>query len=172
MTLLILNSHPINEAALRQIASKIIKAIPFTHITHLELRLGTHPTPISWRTVMKGLPSLRMVYIQSTTGAVNFPNALIEVEATDPARRTYPRIRGNPLEVLEIDERHYCLENHKTAVEALFPFVGEKMVRMGEVYDPVKRKEERAKRLRLRAAAMGVKLPQDAYEEIKIHQIT
>ncbi|KAJ7128513.1 hypothetical protein C8R44DRAFT_909731 [Mycena epipterygia] len=51
--LLTINSHPTNEGALRQIMSKVIKAVPLASITHLDLRLATQLTPTSCRTALK-----------------------------------------------------------------------------------------------------------------------
>ncbi|KAJ7469718.1 hypothetical protein FB451DRAFT_1136359, partial [Mycena latifolia] len=73
---LLLTSSPHTENALRQIMSKIIKAIPFEYITHLDARLAPHPTPASWRTALKLLPALEMVYLMSHNGAASFLRAL------------------------------------------------------------------------------------------------
>ncbi|KAJ7128582.1 hypothetical protein C8R44DRAFT_873291 [Mycena epipterygia] len=63
--LLTINSHPSNEGTLHQIMSKVIKALSFESITHLDLRLVTHLTPISCRTALNLLPALDMIYLTS-----------------------------------------------------------------------------------------------------------
>jgi hypothetical protein len=92
-SLLMLNSHPSNPHALRQILSKVIKAISFEHITHLDLRLATYLTPLSWRTVLKLLPALDTAYVQVNIGAIHLLGALLDVERLDPERETYPRLQ-------------------------------------------------------------------------------
>ncbi|KAJ7128590.1 hypothetical protein C8R44DRAFT_732917 [Mycena epipterygia] len=186
---LTIDSHPSNEGTLRQIMSKVIKALPFESITHLDLRLATHLTQTSCRAI---LPAFNMVYIMSNKGTENFIRALLEVELADPRRETYSRIRclhllaavwdkeddtltailgllkaflglwhtnGNPLQVFEIDERHRCLSAHEERIEQLFPLIGDSMIRNGTAYNPIKQKEERAKRMaewRAQAVELGL----------------
>ncbi|KAJ7469594.1 hypothetical protein FB451DRAFT_1255080 [Mycena latifolia] len=172
----LLYSHPHTENTLRQIMAKIVKALPFESITHLDARLAARPTPTSWRTALKLLPALEMVYLFTQKGAVSFLRALLEIELNERRRDTYPRLRclhitaavwdtkehetidlmldllaellthcrthGRALSVLEIDERDHCLGRHHEKVEALPALVGERMVRNGRDYDPVKDHQE------------------------------
>ncbi|KAJ7676576.1 hypothetical protein DFH06DRAFT_1079714 [Mycena polygramma] len=196
----VLNSHPRNDHEVRQILAKVIKALPFRHITHLDLRLATYPKPLSWHTVLRILPSLETVYIQANLGGIQFVNALIEVEQSlqsHPEQKPYHNIRhihllaavadrndkdlcpllallqtylqlchkcGTPLSIFEIDERHFCLSKYEKQLEAMFSLVGEKMIRNGKVYDPVKLKQEHEARLaewRVRRAERGIVLSED-----------
>ncbi|KAJ7128601.1 hypothetical protein C8R44DRAFT_979237 [Mycena epipterygia] len=153
--------------------TKVIKAVPFESITHLDLRLA-HLTPTSCRTTLKLLPELDMVYIMSNKGTENFIRALLEVELADPRRETYSRIRclhllaavwdkeDDTLTTIldfEIDERHRCLSTHEERMEQLFPLIGDSMIRNGTAYNPIKQKEERAKRMaewRAQAVELGL----------------
>ncbi|KAJ7141665.1 hypothetical protein C8R43DRAFT_1016970 [Mycena crocata] len=86
---LILNSHPTNGASLRQIMSKMVKAMLFKHITHLDARLAIHLTAKSWRAALKLLPAVETVYIQSHDGVCNFLRALIESAAPGESEAVY-----------------------------------------------------------------------------------
>ncbi|KAJ6493913.1 hypothetical protein C8R47DRAFT_1069870 [Mycena vitilis] len=172
--------------------AKVIKALPFRHITHLDLRLATYPRPLAWRTALKLLPSLETAYIQANLGAIHFLNALIEVEQVDTDRKTYRRLShlhllaavwdkdddslgpllallqtylqhckklGTPLPIFEIEEHHFSLSKYEKQLEDLFPLVGNKMIRNGKVYDPVKIKEEHEAWLvkwRIEMAELGI----------------
>ncbi|KAJ6467938.1 hypothetical protein DFH09DRAFT_1223059 [Mycena vulgaris] len=114
---LMLNSHPTNETSLRQILSKVVHALSFQHITHLDLRLATYLSPVSWRTALTLLPSLDTVYIHANLGAIHFLRAVIEVERFDPERRKYQRIRR--LHVLVIAPVRDTSEDHIPATVAL-----------------------------------------------------
>ncbi|KAJ7149653.1 hypothetical protein C8R46DRAFT_1125701 [Mycena filopes] len=189
-----LNTHPNSEHALRQIMSKVVKATPLAHITHLDVRMAPFLTGGSYRTLLQFLPALETVFIMGNAGALHIFHALAELELFDPERRKYRRPRhlhvlavyvdakrdvlpavldaldaylrlchalGTPLPILEIEERHRCLVRYEQRLEALFPLVGEKMVRDGVVYDPVERERKlkawkAARRLRLQARGIEV----------------
>ncbi|KAF7334583.1 F-box domain-containing protein [Mycena venus] len=107
LPVLSLNSHPINENSMRQILSKIIKALSFQHITHLDGRLAPYLTPVSWRTVLKLLPSLHTAYVQTLLGMIGqFLRALVEVEDLDPERQKYPRIHRLHILAAVLDEEN------------------------------------------------------------------
>ncbi|KAJ6460260.1 hypothetical protein C8R45DRAFT_1221128 [Mycena sanguinolenta] len=89
---LMFNSHPSSEAALRQILTKFLKAIPES-ATHLDVSLGSTLGKVSWKAVVPLLPALKAVYIYAHSSAEAGLRALNELEALDPVRRTFPLIR-------------------------------------------------------------------------------
>ncbi|KAJ7119313.1 hypothetical protein C8R43DRAFT_1112450 [Mycena crocata] len=185
----LINSHPLNEAELRRIMTKIFKAIPFESITHLDAQVTTMSSA-SWKTALKLLPALEAVYmVQMEDMTASFCGALEQIEQLDPAHQTFPRIRrfvlrvfsrnrmramygdeepgepedflalvltplqiylrpafdnGNALEVLELDDRDRVLMKRERELDEIFSLVGDRMVWNKMVYDPVKRKADRA----------------------------
>ncbi|KAJ7077001.1 hypothetical protein B0H15DRAFT_955319 [Mycena belliarum] len=90
---LAINVHPRSGSALRQIAAKVIKTLPFEGITHLDARIATSVTPASWRAVVDLLPALEQIYLFSNQAAVNVLLALIEIERDDRRRAGAARVR-------------------------------------------------------------------------------
>ncbi|KAJ7108218.1 hypothetical protein C8R44DRAFT_803806 [Mycena epipterygia] len=89
-----LNSHPANEGALRQIMTKVFKAVPVESITHFDARGGMALGEATWKAALRLLPALEMVYLTLSNGAISFLRVLNEVEQRlDPAHRTFPLVR-------------------------------------------------------------------------------
>ncbi|KAJ6615215.1 hypothetical protein B0H10DRAFT_1950063 [Mycena sp. CBHHK59/15] len=88
-----INSHPETEPALRQIMSKIFKAIPYHSITHIDARTAPNLTVASWKAAMQLLPGLEMVYLFANNAAVNIGKALVQIESLGSARARYPRLK-------------------------------------------------------------------------------
>ncbi|KAK7018359.1 F-box domain-containing protein [Favolaschia claudopus] len=84
-----LNSHPSSEGTLRQMLTKILKAVPCEGITHLDGRKGYDVGTVTWRSIISLLPALDEVYLQLSKGAANFVDALKEsfVDAKSRPRR-------------------------------------------------------------------------------------
>ncbi|KAJ7684117.1 hypothetical protein DFH06DRAFT_1026916, partial [Mycena polygramma] len=61
----LLSSHPDDADTLRQIMAKVILALPFQHITRLDIRSVTYGEPRLWMTALKLLPSLETAYIRA-----------------------------------------------------------------------------------------------------------
>ncbi|KAJ7149649.1 hypothetical protein C8R46DRAFT_1358718 [Mycena filopes] len=86
-----LNTHPSGGHALRQIMTKVVKAMPLAHITHLDVRMASYLTEGSYRALFQLLPALETVFIMGDASASNILHALVEVERLDPERRRYRR---------------------------------------------------------------------------------
>ncbi|KAK7017671.1 F-box domain-containing protein [Favolaschia claudopus] len=71
-----LNSHPSSEGTLRQMLTKVLKAVPCEGITHLDGRKGYDVGTATWRSIIPLLPALDEVYLQLNKGAVNFVSAM------------------------------------------------------------------------------------------------
>ncbi|KAF8148529.1 hypothetical protein K438DRAFT_1866880 [Mycena galopus ATCC 62051] len=97
---LILNSHPSSEAAMRQIITKFLKAVPAERITHVDARLASTHSAVSWKTLVQLLPALELIYVQVPTGAIECLNGLCHIERVDPRRDTLPRIRRLHMRIL------------------------------------------------------------------------
>ncbi|KAJ6589434.1 hypothetical protein B0H19DRAFT_1103846 [Mycena capillaripes] len=167
---LALNFHPDTEGGLRQILTKILKAIPSESIAHLDARGASDVRQVSWRTVMKLLPALETVYLQVNAGGVNCVNALSQIEPLDQPRirRLHIRIfrpearddtiivllaaleeclqvchtHGDPFQRLEFEDRDYVLAGREEKLERLFALMGGEVVWNGVDYDPVRRKKQ------------------------------
>ncbi|KAJ7090804.1 hypothetical protein B0H15DRAFT_836947 [Mycena belliarum] len=94
-----INSHPVNEHALRQIMTKVMNTIHCDSITHLDARAATHLTMSSWRTALALLPSLETVYLFLNNAATNLVCALLEMEDAPK----YPRRRLRHIQLLVFD---------------------------------------------------------------------
>ncbi|KAJ7119320.1 hypothetical protein C8R43DRAFT_1152306 [Mycena crocata] len=96
----LLNCHPMNEAELRHIMTKILKAVPVESITHVDARTITM-TSASWKTALKLLPALEAVYL-SQWGDIpnNFLAALSQFEQLNPKHQNFSRLRHVNLRVL------------------------------------------------------------------------
>jgi hypothetical protein len=97
---LLLNFHPTTEGALRQITSKVLKAIPSESITHLDACAGSAFAEVSWRALIKLLPALETVYLQVNRGAVNCVRALHPIETQNSQRQTFSCIRRLHIRIL------------------------------------------------------------------------
>ncbi|KAJ7210085.1 hypothetical protein GGX14DRAFT_565874 [Mycena pura] len=73
------NSHPTTENTLRQIMSKVLKALPSATITHLDCRCATQLTVTSWKAAIALLPALEMIYIFVNSAATKLFTALVEL---------------------------------------------------------------------------------------------
>ncbi|KAJ7612614.1 hypothetical protein FB45DRAFT_939396 [Roridomyces roridus] len=79
------NSHPNTGHALRQILSKVLKALPSHTVTHLECRSARHFSVASWKTALALLPSLEVIYAFADYGAERLFHTLTELtEAPKP----------------------------------------------------------------------------------------
>ncbi|KAJ7467493.1 hypothetical protein FB451DRAFT_1482687 [Mycena latifolia] len=154
---LMIDACPIGEAALRQIISKVLKAIPFESITHLYARRRAHFTVAAWKTAMKLLPALQTVYLAANNDAITFIRVLIQLELLDaPRRRAFPHVRSLHifahreerdirlmlLAVVEFENRNFSLSDQEEKLDQLFPLIG-KLIWNNTVYDPATRKAER-----------------------------
>ncbi|KAJ7898648.1 hypothetical protein B0H14DRAFT_175456 [Mycena olivaceomarginata] len=94
--------HPRTEGALRQILTKVLKAIPTESITHLDAYAGYNLGAVTWKIIIKLLPALETIYLLGNTGAVNCVRALGEIQAQDNQiqRRTFPHIRRLHIRIL------------------------------------------------------------------------
>ncbi|KAF7375589.1 F-box domain-containing protein [Mycena sanguinolenta] len=90
---LILNSHPETEISVRQILTKVFKALPSASITHLNGRDGSGVRPVTWRAVILLLPALHTIYLGLGTGAADCIGALRDIETLDPQHQKFPRVR-------------------------------------------------------------------------------
>ncbi|KAJ6450194.1 hypothetical protein C8R45DRAFT_1114269 [Mycena sanguinolenta] len=93
--LLSLNSHPDTEKTVRQILTKVLKAIPSESITHFNGR-GFEVRPVTWRAAILLLPALDTIYLglsTESTGAVNCIGALHDIETLDPEHQKFPCVR-------------------------------------------------------------------------------
>ncbi|KAF7334637.1 F-box domain-containing protein [Mycena venus] len=98
-----LNCHPGTEGALRQILTKVLKAVPSESITHLDARAATSVSAVTWRAVITLLPAVEMIYLGVNRGAVNCVHALRELETLNGQRRTtVPRVRIRRLHILAL----------------------------------------------------------------------
>ncbi|KAJ6528214.1 hypothetical protein DFH09DRAFT_1285537 [Mycena vulgaris] len=80
---------PTKERYVRQIATKVLHALPAEHITHLDARSAAHLTPTSWAVVLALLPNAHTVYLRLDPAAPNLATALRQMA---PPNRC-PRIR-------------------------------------------------------------------------------
>ncbi|KAJ7615936.1 hypothetical protein FB45DRAFT_801558 [Roridomyces roridus] len=79
---LAINAHPTTGLALRQIMSKILKALPVSTITHLDCRSASHLSVTSWKYALALLPALESIYLFVNNGALQLFGALTELTET------------------------------------------------------------------------------------------
>ncbi|KAJ7110580.1 hypothetical protein C8R44DRAFT_800252 [Mycena epipterygia] len=89
---ILINTHPPTESALRQIMTKILKALPCATITHLDCRGATHLTVASWKTALALLPALEMVYTFVNAAATRLFTTLVEL-TEEPRGAVFPPLR-------------------------------------------------------------------------------
>ncbi|KAJ6479906.1 hypothetical protein C8R47DRAFT_1018989 [Mycena vitilis] len=102
----LLSSHLDDVDSARRIMVKFILALPFQHITRLDLRSARYGDPGLWMAALKLLPSLEIAFIRANPGAVHFLNALIDVESLEPVGQPYPHISHLHLNVGAGDKDH------------------------------------------------------------------
>ncbi|KAJ6568824.1 hypothetical protein B0H19DRAFT_1256532 [Mycena capillaripes] len=148
---ILMNTHPTTEHALRQIMTKILKALPCAMITHLDCRSTTQLTTTSWKTAIRLLPAprggvyppLRHVHLYAYVWKRRGDD---EIDIVPPVLEALRNLlharhaRGTPLPVLEIQEPIPSLNMEEEEWEALFELVG-RLIRDGEVYDPPARRQ-------------------------------
>ncbi|KAK7018378.1 F-box domain-containing protein [Favolaschia claudopus] len=114
---LLLNCHPTSESALREMLTKLLKAVPCQSVTHLDGRAAYEMRTATWRTVIMYLSSLETVYLFRSAGAANCIDALREIETKDPERRMFPRIRRLHIRVFRLQHESDTLTNLLIALE-------------------------------------------------------
>ncbi|KAJ7244355.1 hypothetical protein C8J57DRAFT_1725736 [Mycena rebaudengoi] len=88
----IIDLHPGSHLALRRSMSKVLKAMPFESITHLDAWYAQDLTVASWKTVFMCLPALQKIYMGSNIIARTIFDTLIELES-HRTRLGAPRLR-------------------------------------------------------------------------------
>ncbi|KAJ7653905.1 hypothetical protein DFH06DRAFT_1203180 [Mycena polygramma] len=89
----LVNTHPPTDNLLRQIMSKVLKALPCTNITYLDCRSATAITITTWKAALALLPALETVYTSASEGAVRLFTALAELSDASPRGGVWPPLR-------------------------------------------------------------------------------
>ncbi|KAJ7611411.1 hypothetical protein DFH06DRAFT_1485299 [Mycena polygramma] len=89
----LVNTHPPTDNLLRQIMSKVLKALPCTNITYLDCRSATAITITSWKAALALLPALETVYTSASEGAVRLFTALAELSDASLRGGVWPPLR-------------------------------------------------------------------------------
>ncbi|KAK7053563.1 F-box domain-containing protein [Favolaschia claudopus] len=123
-----MNCHPSTEHNLRQMLTKLIKAVPSNFITHLDGRETYSMRPATWHTVIRLLPSLETIHLLSNRGAVSCITALQQIALMDSdRRRTFPELHRLHIIVFRLDSGDNAVTDTLTALEEFFqlePAVG------------------------------------------------